>query len=507
VKASDRVPLLRIEVSGQSLAPEIARWISGVRVQQRLSMPAVCEIVIDGPKRDASAVEPGHVGDLVRLTITGSDVPLFVGEITAMEYSYCGARERELRVRAYDLLHRLDRRQPVKSHVQLSAVDLASELTADLGVSVHADESGPVWPRVMQYRQTDLELLREVAARSGLHFALHEDTLALFTLEGVGDAIPLTIGDTLVEARVEVNAATACHQVTAVAWDPWRGVPHEGNARSARTGRDVGAHVDASAVGGSGERTLPDELAQADDQADALAQGELDGRVAREVVLRGVALGDPRLRAGARISLDGADAALCGSYVLTEVTHTIDATRGFLSEVATAPPSPAVRTRAAVVTTAAVTSVDDPERLGRVKGILPTYGDLETDWMGVLTPGAGTGKGLLMLPDVGDKVLVLFARGDPAQGIVLGGLYGSTLPPDDAGVAKGKVRRAAFLTPGGQLVRLDDDRASVRIENSGGSFVELGPDLVVVHSAAALNVEAPGHPIVIRGKTVEFEQS
>jgi len=154
-----------------------------------------------------------------------------------------------------------------------------------------------------------------------------------------------------------------------------------------------------------------------------------------------------------------------------------------------------------------VTRVDDPERLGRVKGTLPTYGDLETDWMCVLASGAGTGKGLLMLPDVGDQVLVLVARGDPAQGIVLGGLYGSTLPPDDAGIASGKVRRAAFLTPGGQLVRLDDDRESVRIENRRGSFVELAPDLVVVHSATALHVEAPGHPIVIRGKTVEFEQS
>ena len=506
MKATDRIPLLRIEVAGQPLAPEVARWISSVRVQQRLSMPAVCEIAMHGPMSDRTPIDVAHVGDVVRVVVTGNEAPLFAGEITAMEFDYCGARERELRVRAYDLLHRLDRRQPVKNHVEMSAAALASELTADFGASVRAAESGPRWPRIVQYRQTDLELLREVASRSGLHFTLHENTLTLFTLEGVGDAVPLTIGDTLVEARVEVNAATACSKVTAAAWDPWRGVPHEGSARSARSGRDVGAHVDASAVGGSGERTLPDELAQSDDQADALAQGELDGRVAREVVLRGVATGDPRLRAGARITLAGAHAPLCGTYVLTEVTHTIDAARGFLSEVATAPPSPEIRARAAVVTTATITGVDDPERLGRVKGTLPTYGDLETDWMGVLTPGAGTGKGLLMLPGVGNQVLGLFARGDPAQGIVLGGLYGSTLPPDDAGVALGKVRRAAFLTPGGQLVRLDDDRKSARSEIRAGSFVDLAPDLVVMHSATALHVEAPGHPIVIRGKTVEFEQ-
>ena len=44
--------------------------------------------------------------------------------------------------------------------------------------------------------------------------------------------------------------------------------------------------------------------------------------------------------------------------------------------------------------------------------------------MHVLTPGAGKGKGLIALPDVGDRVLILCSHQDPGQGIVLGGLYG-----------------------------------------------------------------------------------
>ena len=47
--------------------------------------------------------------------------------------------------------------------------------------------------------------------------------------------------------------------------------------------------------------------------------------------------------------------------------------------------------------------------------------------MEVLSVGAGSGKGLVACPDVDDQVLVLLLHGDPAQGIVLGGLYGRTV--------------------------------------------------------------------------------
>ncbi len=57
---------------------------------------------------------------------------------------------------------------------------------------------------------------------------------------------------------------------------------------------------------------LVDERAPDDARAQGLAQGELDRRVAGEVVLRGVALGDPRLRPGCAVELSGVDPAVAG---------------------------------------------------------------------------------------------------------------------------------------------------------------------------------------------------
>jgi phage baseplate assembly protein gpV len=169
-----------------------------------------------------------------------------------------------------------------------------------------------------------------------------------------------------------------------------------------------------------------------------------------------------------------------------------------------------------------VTRVDDPERLGRVRVALPTMGDLETDWLEVLSPGAGQEKGLVVPPDVDDRVLVLLAHEDPAQAVVLGGLYGTEGPPDP-GVEEGAIRRYTLRTPGGQQVRLDDGRRTVRVENESGSHLqlaggrarvaisdgsrfELTRDGVQLRCETDLTIEAPGRSIVIRAGSIDFER-
>jgi uncharacterized protein involved in type VI secretion and phage assembly len=124
----------------------------------------------------------------------------------------------------------------------------------------------------------------------------------------------------------------------------------------------------------------------------------------------------------------------------------------------------------------------------------------------VLSAGAGSGKGLIALPDVGDRVLVLLSHADPSQGLVLGGLYGTKGPPD-AGVDGGAIRRYTFLTPGGQRIRLDDVHNTIRLENDKGSYVELAPGKVQLHAATDLEIAAPGHSIVIKGQAIDFEKA
>jgi phage protein D/phage baseplate assembly protein gpV len=498
------VPRIVIEVNGAPLGERVASTLTDVRVQQRLSLPTLCELSFSGPPPEATdRLEPG-----TRLQVR-TDRPgdaLFVGEVTAVEYVYQPGNETGLRVRAYDPLHRLRKRQTPRAHVSVNVRELAQELAADVGLRVEAASDGPVWQRVIQHRQSDLALLVELAARCGLYLVVWDDVLHLLTLDGVGEAVPLVLGDSLLEARLEANGDPAAREVTAAGWDPLRSERHSGSVSSPRVGRQVALEVPPDQVGGSGTRHLLDEGTPDDGHAEGLAQAELDRRVAGEVTLRGVAEGDARLRAGRPVNVSGVAEPVAGRYVLTSVTHILDARHGFVTEVSSAPPLPPARVTGAGATVGVVIGVDDPQHLGRVRVTLPTYGGVETEWMEVVCPGAGPHKGLVALPDVDDQVLVLLAHEDPGQGVVIGGLYGVQGPPD-SGVEGARVQRYSFQTPGGQRIRLDDSRRILRLEDQNGSYIELGPSRAVVHAAVDLVLEGPGRHVLIRGQAIDFESA
>jgi phage baseplate assembly protein V len=219
-----------------------------------------------------------------------------------------------------------------------------------------------------------------------------------------------------------------------------------------------------------------------------------------------VAEGDPDLLPGTPVDVSGIASELAGQYILTSVTHLVNRRTGFVSEISTVPP---VLQRCSGTVTAAwgtVTNVEDPDNLGRVRVSLPTLGKVETDWMVVMAPGAGSGKGFVFLPDVKDQVLVLFVGGEVTQGIVLGGLYG-TSGAADYGVEGASIRRFMIGTPGGQRIKLDDTAESIRLEDKGGSFLEFTPEKVRLHSVVDLEIEAPGREVVIKGKTIDFRQA
>lgn len=504
MKSVQGLPELRVEVAGAPLGDEDLRTLESVRVHQGLSLPAQCELIFARP-RGVLATRGLPPGSALRVSVAARAEPLFVGEVTAVEYVYGLSGARRVRVRGYDKLHRLRKRQPVRAHVQVTPADLARELVTDLGLSVEASEPGPLCRHLIQHGQSDLELLVEQTERCGLWLALEGNVLHLLSLEGHGEPVPLVVGESLLEANVEVNGDPACRSVSTTGWNVLQGELYPASQSEGHVGRSVEAAVDPGQVGGSGERTLVNTSAEGSAHAEALARAELEQRLAREVVLTGVAEGDPRLRPGARVELRGVVPSVAGRYVLTSVTHTLDARQGFVSELSTAPPPPRARPRASPVMPGVVSRVDDPENKGRVRVSLPTCGDVETDWMQVLCAGAGAGKGLVMLPDVGDSVLLLLSEEDPARGVVVGGLYGTGLPPDP-GVTGAAVRRFNLLTSGGLKLRFNDETRTVRVEDSLGSYLQLSPGVVRLHAETALEIEAPGKAITLEAATIDFRR-
>ena len=477
-----RLPRLAVTIDGATVGGAGAAALRAVTVTQRANLPDQVEIVAA-----SGAIAGLRPGTPLRLDVEGHSVPLFTGELVAVEQVYGPDGGRTTRGRGYDALHHLRVRHDVAVHEGVTMGALAKAWCTELGLSTQVTADGPQLDRLVQPGESALGVLQSLSARSGVMFHLRQKTLHLFGPDGVGDVLPLRWGSTLREVRLDENTTAAPRPVRVEAWDPL--------AASTFSVEEPGQGAAVPIAGA---------VASTEEEAAALARA-LSGRRARAAAaLWGVADGDPRLRPGAVVALSG-DEALRGTHTLMAVTHRFDDATGFSSELSTALAPPGEAAGAPGIQLGTVADVADPDGLGRVAVTVDALDRVATSWLQVLTVGAGDDKGLVMLPDVGDRVLVLAPAGDVGRGIVLGGLYGAA-GAYDPGVVEAAVQRCTWRTRGGQLVRLDDERRAVRLEDATGSFIDLSPERVLVHAAVDLTLEAPGRAVLVTAASVDFEE-
>lgn len=512
-------PAVHVQLGNTLVDEHVLGTMESLNVRQQLSAPTQAELVFCNPPEAFLDTVLGNKEQLLEVQLGGQAQSLFRGIVTAVELKYTSSQSCSVYLRGHDPLYALVRRRPVRAHFEMNLVDLARELVGELGIDVEATISGPVRQTLVQHNQSDLQLLRQATDKEGVYFQLRGNRLQLFTLDGSGEQLGLALGRDLLSVEIEVNAGSACREVEVRAWDPWLMEMRQGDATGV-----PGSSSSLLSPAEDSSLILPNRVAQSDEQAQAWAQGLLDRRIAGEMVLRGVAEGNTDLQPGLGIEIQGVPHHVSGPYVLVSVNHVIDGRQGYVCEIdSTPPPTPSGVEAATATTYGVVSHVADPEGLARIRVVLPTFDEFETDWLDVVMPAAGPDKGLIALPDIGDRVLLLLVNGDPTQGVVLGGVYGSQSPPD-AGVEEERVERYSFLTPGGQMIRMDDGASSLRMETTDGQYVEMTPEVVqvgdangnlmemseqryLIHAATQLEIEAPGDRVFIRGRAIDFERA
>ncbi len=159
-----------------------------------------------------------------------------------------------------------------------------------------------------------------------------------------------------------------------------------------------------------------------------------------------------------------------------------------------------------------VTSLDDPERLGRVKVNYPHLNNTESDWARLASPMAGQERGLFLRPEVGDEILLLHVLQDPRHPIALCGLWSKTDPPpaDDGKPVENNWR--FFRSRSGHLLKFDDTAGSelIEIEDMNGAF-----RIVVESAGKKIRVEADdgdvevtaSNGVTVKADTVKVEAS
>ena len=483
-----QLPRLELELDGAPAAPGLMAQLSAVDILARADAPTTCRLRWHDPDMALAASGALELERRLRVLVGAERVPLFSGAVSHSRLLLKGG-EPVIEVTASDRLAALDRRYRQSSHLDMSFGDLARMFLADLGIAVVGADDGPSLPVLIQPGLSELEMLTRVGQRVGRHFHLDQETLWTFDAEGLTlPAIELRPETGLLEA--DIGRGTSVAGVVAQAWDT-----------------SHGEAVPEAAVGEAGAtmaRTLAGIPVLEAGESLARARTELGHERGKANRLIARVEGNRQLRPGLRVERPGLAPAYAGPDTLMCVRQRIDGQAGWLSELDSTPPGlPAIATTG--VALAVVVAVDYSRVLGRVRVALPAHAGLETGWLQALAAGAGVDKGLVAIPDVGDRVLVVLPEGDPARGIVLGGLFGPD-GPTDSGVSGGRVRRHGFGSRSGNRLILDDEAESLRLEAGNGSVLQLLPGVVRLVAKGNIELEAAGGSVTIRGRRIDFVQ-
>lgn len=165
-----------------------------------------------------------------------------------------------------------------------------------------------------------------------------------------------------------------------------------------------------------------------------------------------------------------------------------------------------------------VTQNKDPDGQCRVKVSYPWHDQpRESYWARLATPMAGKDRGLVLIPEVGDEVLLAFERDDLRFPYVLGSLWnGKDTPP--AANNDGKDDKRLFKSRKGHQLLFDDgSRGVVELSLNDGKKVRMDDDGMKVEdgkgnrftidsNSGAVTIEASGK-LTIKGVSVSIEAS
>ena len=139
-----------------------------------------------------------------------------------------------------------------------------------------------------------------------------------------------------------------------------------------------------------------------------------------------------------------------------------------------------------------------PSNPGWVRIKFPAMAQVDSDWCSVVSPMGGAGRGFVMLPEVGDNVLVGFESGATSRGFVLGSIWNNAqkIPSGDGAPQDNNLR--FIRSRSGHVIRLDDTRGSEKIEIIDKSTQQ---SIVIDASKRKISITTEGGDISVTTKS------
>lgn len=446
----EHVASASIKVNGQPLEPARMDSVERIEVRAYRELPDMATLRLADPQGELVGSPPMFIGDQLEIRLGEHEAmqsqPVFVGEVVAFEPEYSQSSA-VISVRAYDKAHRLQRERRNKTFQKQTVSDIVRSVAGAAGLALgNVDATPTVHDFVQQSMETDLDLLNRLAAAENCEFGVAEGKAFLQrSADGAGGTAPVAKWhDNVVSLKPRVTAMQQPGSVKVSGYDPTQKQAVVGTADTptglhglAREARDT-----ALSKFGKTELLVADRVATTQGEAKTRAQSTLDALAGGLLEAEGVMFGDPAVKPGGKLKLEGFS-RFDGEHHVTSVTHVYNAgdfrTRFVISGRHPRTLTDVMRPRQQRdwaghgLVIGLVTNIQDPLKEGRIRVKFPALSDdVESGWARAALVSAGKEAGMIFMPKVGDEVVVGFEHGDTRRPVVLGALHNSKDQPAEA---------------------------------------------------------------------------
>ncbi|HWE81767.1 MAG TPA: VgrG-related protein [Gaiellaceae bacterium] len=444
----------QVNVEGQAIDPQINGKLVEARVQENLRLPDACLLRFSDPGLEHVDTFPLQIGKQIEVLLSGTDATtltsVFKGMVVSLEPEF-GKGGTILGVRAYDGSHLLHQTKKAETYQNMTAADIARKVARNAGIDVGTiDDAGPAHDFVQQNNETDWEFLWKLAGRIDFEVLVLDHKLYFRKAgppAGTQD-VNLKWGDNLMTFKPRITAVQQVDQVTVRARNPASKDPFESTVDVQEPVSQIGiSRSDVSSALKGGTMVVADRPVLSQQEADDLAKSYANHVGSAYLEAEGMCKGNPLIKAGSKVKIDGVGSKFGGTYVVSSCTQLFQGSHGYRTQFSTAGRS----TRSLVdlmtpkgkrgwgnsVVIGTVSNNNDPDGLGRVRVKYPALGDgTEGWWARVVAPNAGAARGLLMMPQTGDEVVIGFEHDDVHKPYVLGSVWNGPAKPGDDLVLK-----------------------------------------------------------------------
>ena len=377
-------------------------------------------------------------------------------------------------------------------------------------------------PFVAQYDETNFDFLSRLAAEYGEWFYYDGDTLQLglpaqdqevdFVADGAYNTFRFGLSLRPANARLyeysyqkneQFKSATSQQRVPGIQGHPFGSFALEQSEKLFTDELHISAEM---LIAGASEL---DEEAKT---LKATTAGEL-------VTLTGQS-DNPALRVGGLLNVSGEGlgsrhitAESFGKYRLITLSHHVDGAGNYSNEFTAIPHfldvpplRPGYNPPRGTPELAEVIADNDPQKLGRLRvryhWPVDNPRDAETDWIRLLTPYSGDGKGQLFKPEVGSQVLIGYQGGLAEQPFVMGNMFhannkqGAKYSPD------GNFMKGLQTAGGNKFVMLDkagEQKIHISNSNNKGTAITVG-----FQGDGSVHIHSNG-PVTVNGSVITLD--